>query len=159
MSVGSPWRSLRAVFATLRLIHILAAIVWVGGSIMAQFYARRLAAADPAHRLGFARDLRFVAAKVFVPSAFVVLGAGVWMVIDAPGFDFEDTFVVIGLSAVGVSLATALLYLIPGVGKAIGLMTSGRGPEAGVVIRRVNLAARAVIVVLLIAVWAMVVKP
>jgi uncharacterized membrane protein len=144
---------------TLKLIHVLAAIIWVGGSIMAQLFALRLTAAAPAHRLGFARDLRFAASRIFVPSAIVLLGAGIWMVADSPGFAFGDPFVVIGLVAVGGSLATAIGYLIPNIGRAIELMTSGRGPEAGAVIRKVALAARAVIVILLVAVWAMVVKP
>lgn len=147
------------MFETLKLIHVLAAIVWVGGSIMAQFFALRLATAEPAHRLGFAHDLRFAASRIFVPAAIVLLAAGIWMVADSPGFALGDPFVVIGLVAVGVSLATAIGYLIPNIGRAIELMTSGRGPEAGAAIRKVARAARAVIAVLLVAVWAMVLKP
>ena len=146
------------MFETYKFLHVLAAIVWVGGSIMAQFYAARLASAEPPHRLGFARDLRFASTRVLVPSGFVVLLAGSLMIGEGVG-DWDDTFVVIGLTAVGVSLATALGFLVPATSRAIRLMTSGQGPAAGALIRKVTWTARFVILVMLVAVWAMVVKP
>ena len=144
---------------TYRFIHVLAAIIWVGGSIMAQFFAARLSTAEPSHRLGFARDLRFASTRVLVPAGVVVFLAGSLMVEEDVGFEYSDPFIAIGLTAVVVSLAVALGYLIPRTSRAIRLMTSGQGPEAGAVIRRVAWTARFVILVMLVAVWAMVVKP
>lgn len=134
-------------------------MAWVGGSIASQFFAIRLKTAEPAHRLGFARDLRFTGLWLFSPAAIVLLAAGVWMVLEYDQFAFEDTWIVIGIGAVAIGLGTAIGYLLPNVKKAIDLMTSGRGPEAGAIIARVSIAARLLIVVFLIAVWAMVVQP
>jgi uncharacterized membrane protein len=147
------------MFETYKFIHVLAALIWVGGSIMAQFFAARLSSADPAHRLGFAHDLRFASTRILVPAGIVVLLAGSLMVEANAGFEYEDPFIAIGFLAVIVSLATALAFLIPATGRAIKLMKSGQGPAAGALIRKVALTARFVIVVMLVAVWAMVVKP
>lgn len=147
------------MFEAYKLIHVLAALIWVGGSIMAQFFAARLSSAEPAHRLGFARDLRFASTRIFVPSAIVVFLAGSLMIEEGLGFEYADPFVVIGLITVAVSLATALGFLIPATSRAIKLMTSGQGPAAGALIRKIAWTARFVILLMLIAVWAMVVKP
>ena len=147
------------MFETYKYLHVLAAAIWVGGSIMAQFFAARLSSAEPPHRLGFARDLRFASTRVLVPAGVVVLLAGSLMIEEGVGFAWDDTFVAIGLIAVAVSLAVALGFLIPSTSKAIRLMTSGQGPAAGALIRKVAWTARFVIVVMLVAVWAMVVKP
>jgi len=146
------------MFETYKFVHVLAAIVWVGGSIMAQFYAARLARAEPPHRLGFARDLRFASTRVLIPAGVVVLLAGSLMIGEGVG-NWDDTFVVIGLTAVAVSLTTALGFLVPATSRAIHLMTSGQGPAAGAVIRKVSWTARVLIGVMVVAEWAMVVKP
>ncbi|HSM01509.1 MAG TPA: DUF2269 family protein [Acidimicrobiia bacterium] len=147
------------MFETYKFIHVLAAIVWVGGSIMAQFFAARLSSAEPPHRLGFARDLRFASTRVLVPSGIIVFFAGSLMIEEGVGFEYADTFVAIGLLAVFVSLGIAIGFLIPATKRAINLMTSGQGPAAGVLIKKVTWTARFVILVMLVAVWAMVVKP
>jgi len=81
------------------------------------------------------------------------------MIEENAGFAWDDTFVAIGLIAVAVSLGTAIGFLVPANSRAIRLMTSGQGPAAGALIRKVTWVARFVIAVMLVAVWAMVVKP
>lgn len=144
---------------TYKYIHVLAALIWVGGSIMAQFFAARLSSASPAHRLGFARDLKFASTRVLVPSGVVVFLAGSLIIEQGAGFEYEDPFVLIGLLAVFISLGIALGFLIPATSRAIRLMTTGQGPAAGALIRKIAWTARFVILVMLVAVWAMVVKP
>ena len=76
------------LFDSIKLIHVLAAIRWVGGSILGTVYSLRARKADHCHRLGLARDLHFLGDKVFGPAAGVVFVFGVWMVIDRPAFAF-----------------------------------------------------------------------
>ena len=147
------------LFDTLRLIHVLAAIVWLGGALITQLYVVRLKSAEPAHRLGFARDLAFVGERVYAPAAIVALVAGVWMVVDRDAFEFSQAWLLIGLVGLVVTVAMAVGFMIPQTKKAIGLIESGNGPAAGGVIKKVGAASRLATLILLVVVWAMVFKP
>lgn len=144
-------------FAT--FLHVLAAVVWVGGALFILVVGFRMAAADPPHRLGFARDAVFMGRWVFTPAILVTLAAGIWMVIDADRFAFDQTWVSIGLGALVVSAGIGTGFILPRTKAAIVLAESGEGPAAAGVMRRVALAGRINAVVLLVAVWAMVAKP
>lgn len=142
-----------------KFVHVLAAIVWVGGATLAQLFAVRMAKADPAHRLGFARDMRFVSQWIFLPSALVAFVFGSLMVERSAAFDYEQAWIAIGLLGLFTAFVAAAAFLVPQIRKAIALMEAGRGPAAGAVIRRVSIVGRLVVVVLFVVVWAMVTKP
>jgi uncharacterized membrane protein len=147
-------------YEILKVIHIVAAMVWVGGVVVMRILGNRMAAAEPAHRLGFARDQRALIRGVFTPAAAVVLATGVWMVIEARAIlGFEQTWIVIGLVAVFGTMAVAHGYTVPRASRAISLMEEGRGPDAAAIMARLAPVIRLVIAVLLVAVWAMVAKP
>jgi uncharacterized membrane protein len=165
----SPWAAiLRAAsgggtalarYDILKTIHILAAMVWVGGVIVMRVIGTRMGAAEPAHRLGFARDQRALIRTVFTPAAAVVLTTGVWMVADAPVIGFGQAWIVIGLFAVVAPMGAAHAYTLPRSSRAVSLMEQGRGPEAAAIVARFTPVILAVIAVLVVAVWAMVAKP
>ena len=114
-------------FEVYKFIHILAAMAWVGGALFAQVMALRMANADPVHRLHFAKDLHFVAKWVFVPSAIVIFLAGLLAIEEArPGFDYDQTWIAIGVVGVLVSLLIAVAFLIPQLRKGINLIESSR---------------------------------
>ena len=147
------------LFDTLKLVHVLAAIVWLGGALITQAYVLRLKSAEPGHRLGFARDLVFVGQRVYAPAAAVSLVFGVWMVLDAEAFEFSQAWILIGLIGLFAAIGIATGFIIPQTKKAIGMMESGNGPAAGAIIRTVGMASRLATVVLLVTLWAMVFKP
>lgn len=145
-------------FAT--FLHVLAAIVWVGGAIFIVVSGFRMASADPAHRIGFARDAVFLGRFVFTPAIVVALGAGIWMVIDAdPAFTFGQAWVAIGLGILVVSGGIGTGFIVPRTQAALRLIESGNGPAAAGIMRRVAFAGRLNTVLLLAAVWVMVFKP
>jgi uncharacterized membrane protein len=144
------------LFEWLKWIHVLAAIVWLGGALITQLYVLRLKTAEPAHRLGFARDLLFAGQWVYVPAATVSLVFGVWMVLDRSAFTFEQTWIIIGLAA-AAGIATG--FIIPQTRRAIAFMEAGQGPQAGATIKKVGIAARLGTVILLVVLWDMVFKP
>ncbi|MBI5158203.1 MAG: DUF2269 family protein [Acidimicrobiia bacterium] len=141
------------------LIHVLAAIIWVGGAATSQVVALRLKKADPGHRLGFAKDMRFVAQWLFIPSAVVAFVFGSLLVEETPAFGYDQTWLVIGNTGLLVALLIAAGYLVPHIRKAIRLMESGQGEAAGATMRRVTVGARLVVLILIVIVWAMVAKP
>lgn len=142
-----------------KFVHVLAAITWVGGSIAAQLLALRLKSAEPGHRLGFARDMRFVSQWIFLPAALVTFLTGSLMIEETTAYDYEQAWVAIGNDGLFIAFLVAAAFLVPQTRKAVRLMEAGRGPEAGAVIGRVSWVARVLIVILSVVVWAMVTKP
>lgn len=140
-------------------IHVLAATVWAGGAATSQVVALRLKKAEPGHRLGFSRDMRFVAQWIFIPSAVIALLTGALLVEETPAFGYDQAWLIIGNAGLAVALLIAAAYLLPNIRKAIRLMESGQGEAAGAVSRRVAIGARIVVLILVVTVWAMVTKP
>lgn len=149
-----------SAFEIAKLLHIVAATVWVGGAVFTVILGFRMTTAEPAHRVGFARDMLFLGRRVFAPSVVVALGAGIWMVIDVdPIYTFEQAWIVIGLGALVASAGISTGYMLPRSRRALGMIESGDGPGAAATMRTVALASRINAGVLLVAVWAMVFKP
>jgi uncharacterized membrane protein len=146
-------------FETFKLIHVLAAMVWVGGAVTSQVFAARLKEADPAHRLGYARSMRFVSQWVFLPAAVVVYVFGSLAVEEFVPYDYDQAWIGIGTIGILLSFLTAASFLVPQIRKAVRLMEAGQGPEAGAVIGRISIVSRIVVLILLVVVWAMVTKP
>lgn len=145
------------MFETLKLIHVVAAIVWVGGGILQTIYVIRARRADLGHRLGLARDMAFLGQKVFGPASAVALLFGIWMVAERPAFAFGDAWIIIGLVALTISMGIGGAYFSPKIKALIARLESGdtSDPLLGI-ITKVAVVDQ---VILLVAVWAMVVKP
>jgi uncharacterized membrane protein len=147
------------LFETLKLIHVLAAIVWLGGGIMTQVLSLRMKTAEPPHRLGFARDMVYAGQRVFLPAAAVSLVFGVWMVLDRDAFEFSQAWILIGLIGLATTATVAAAFIIPQTKKAVSLIESGNGPAAGVIIGKVTPFVRINLLILVVVAWAMVFKP
>jgi putative copper export protein len=66
----------------LLFLHILAAIVWLGGLIMLGLLATLVLRSRDAEAVGrFVRNLCVVGPAVFAPAMLAVLGLGIWMVV------------------------------------------------------------------------------
>ena len=76
-------------------VHVLGAIVWLGGSVMMLIFGYAYRRADMDARLGFARIAEKLASIVFAAASIVVIVAGSFLV-DEAGYDFSDTWVVLG---------------------------------------------------------------
>lgn len=141
------------------LVHILAAMVWLGGGVLASVFASRMQHADPEHRIGFARFMQKVSTGIFMPAAIVVLAAGVWMVLDNEAYDFEQLWIVIGLGVVAITAAMGPLFFKPTITRGLAAMEAGDGPAVGAIMQRLGMGSKAALVLEFVAVWAMVVKP
>ena len=143
----------------LRFVHIVAAMTWVGGAFLAAVFAARTKKAAPGHALGFARGMQRFSVGLFIPASLVVLGMGIWLVIDSDVIEFTQAWIVIGLGAVAASLVLALAIVKPNRDRGVAAMEAGGGPQVGLIMRRVGMASRTAILLQFIAVWAMVTKP
>ena len=87
----------------LKLVHIVAVIVWVGGSFMLiVLFELTRRSSDEAAVLGLSRVGESVGKFVFNPAGILALGAGIWLVIEAD-FEFSEAWISIGFLGVILS--------------------------------------------------------
>lgn len=142
-------------------VHVLAAIVWVGGSIVEQaLAARAVRADDPLEVARFSSDAEFIGMRVFLPASLLVVLAGGWMVYDGP-WELSTTWVWLGLAIYLLSFLTGLGFLGPESGR-INALTAEHGvthPDVQRRIRRIIVVSRIETGWLLAVVALMVFKP
>ncbi len=95
------------IYDTLKLVHVLAVILWFGGGVMLTLVAGRasrtsLAALAPVARIGAGLGSFFGA----VSGVAFLTGVGMVLATDGPAWEWESTFIVIG---VVVFLASSVL--------------------------------------------------
>jgi uncharacterized membrane protein len=150
------------VYNWIKLVHILAAIVWVGGGIFIQIYVTRLMSAGEMTRLGlFAKDLEKIGNIVFIPASITVLIMGIVMVAYAPFIEVTDLWIILGLAGIVSTILFGSLFLGPEAGR-LGTMIEERGyddPELQSRMRRLFLVSRVDLSVIVFVVVMMVLKP
>jgi len=141
-------------------VHISAAIVWIGGAVVAQVFgilAKR--SGDPAQGAAFGQAMSFIGPKVFAPAALVVLISGAFLTEDG-NWDWSEPFVWLGIVGWAIVAFTAFAYLTRAMGRLGARMAAeGPSPELGAEMGRLVLVARVLILVLFAIVFVMVVKP
>ena len=146
----------------LHFVHVLAAMVWVGGGVILLFMGLRARSrSEPAAVSEFAKLLPYVGIRVLMPAVILVLVTGVWMVLENGEWQFSQFWVLFALVLFALAFLVGGVYLSR-VGIQLDRLTGAGSPDAA--------AARAlsgrwaagyvvVLVILLVAVWDMVFKP
>ena len=150
-------------YNALKFVHVLAAVVWVGGACTVQVYALlALRTDDPARVAAFAADTEFVGMRIFLPSSLILLVSGMFTLHDSSGaWSYSQGWVQFGLAVIALSIVVGAAYLGPEAGR-IAKATERSGvesPEVQQRIRRIFLVSRIELVLLLAVVFDMVVKP
>ena len=148
-------------YNTLKFVHVLAAITWLGGNIYAQVLATKVMAEGDAVHLGtIARDLGDLGNRLLLPAAVSVLVFGVWLVA-VSAWNFTDPWILIGLTGVAITIVTGAFFIGPEAGR-LGALAAERDPADPEIqrrIRRVVAISRIDLVVLVLVVADMVFKP
>jgi uncharacterized membrane protein len=146
-----------------KFVHVLAAVVWVGGACMVQVYALlAVRTKDPVKVAAFSSDTEFVGTRIFLPSALILLVSGLFTVHESGGlWGYGQGWVRFGLVIIALSILVGAGYLGPESGRiARATERSGVGSaEVQARIRRIFLVSRIELVLLLAVVFDMVVKP
>jgi len=150
-------------YNALKFVHVLAAVVWVGGACTVQVYAFLATRSnDPVKVAAFASDTEFVGMRVFLPSSLILLVSGMFTLHDSSGlWSYGQGWVQFALVVIALSIVVGAGYLGPEAGR-IARATERSGvdsPEVQERIRRVFLVSRIELVFLLAVVFDMVVKP
>ncbi len=144
-------------YGVFKLIHVLAAVVWVGGAAFLTIYGMRMALAAVSDRIAFARQALF-AGRVFMISAIAVLGAGVGLVIDGP-WEWSDAFISIGFLGIALGAVLGPAFYAPQSKALIADLESGDEAAAEARSKRMGMVSTLEVVFLFVVIWAMVYKP
>lgn len=106
------------VYDTLKFIHVIAAVAWVGGGLFVQYLATRLKRADDPLRLAaFAKDIEKAGLQFFMPVSLTVLVMGIVLVLYTPALGFTATWILVGLIGYAATFVTGAFFLGPTSGK------------------------------------------
>jgi uncharacterized membrane protein len=150
------------VYNTLKFIHVMAAVAWVGGGLFVQYLATRLKRADDPVRLAaFAKDIEKAGMQFFMPVSLTVLVMGIVLVLYTPALGFTDAWILVGLIGYAATFVTGAFFIGPTSG-TLAKETETEGPDSPAVqagIRKIFAISRIDQVVLLVVIADMVFKP
>lgn len=148
------------MYQLLLYVHVICAVIWVGGAVTIQAQAIMVRRSDdPAELASFARRSEQIGSRVFVPAAVVLLVAGAAMVYQA--WSFTQPWVVAAIALFVLSAAGGGLYMGPRAKRAAQLFDS-EGPssvEARHLAQRLFLVSRLELVSFAVVLALMVFKP
>jgi uncharacterized membrane protein len=149
------------VYDTLKLIHILAAVIWVGTGLYFQYAGTRLRRAGTPEQIASLAGNVAAAAPLMIASSITVLVAGVVLVLYAPGLDFTDTWIWLGLLGYAATFVTGMFVIRPRADRLAAVMAS-EGPTSATaqgLIAGLFAISRVDQVVLVVVIAVMVFKP
>jgi uncharacterized membrane protein len=142
-------------------VHVLAAVIWVGGALMIQAFALRILRTRDARRMAeFAKDSEVIGMRLFIPATWLLLLAAIGMMINLD-LSWGQNWIVFSLIAWALSFVVGAGFLGPESGR-IAAIIEREGPESPAAqarISRILLISRCEVVILLAVVVNMVVKP
>lgn len=146
----------------LKFLHVCGAIAWVGGGLGLLILSRRLVAAgDHATLLKAGEHSQALGTRLFMPASLVTIGAGVAMVATTPQIGFTDLWILMGFGGVVLSGVAQMTLSSKAEARFVAAATDHGvdSPEVARAARGLTLGSVADITVLVLVVWAMVVKP
>jgi uncharacterized membrane protein len=142
------------------LLHILAAMVWVGGGVMLAVQSTRvLRERDPVAVARFVGTMGVVGPAVLAPATVLVVGVGVWMVLDSSAWGFDQTWVKLAIWLFAGAFLIGVAFQSRAALKADRAAKPGDTSEALRQLSRWSWGYRAILLLLLVATWDMVMKP
>jgi len=148
-------------YSWLKSVHVLAAVMWVGGSVMLTLLGiMTIGLRDPVRLTQFTKQVAFLGGRYFPPLSIMVVGFGFWMVQERH-LGYDAAWLKIGIAGWIASFVIGAGYLGPHASKLAKLLDQ-RPPEDDEVqdlIKRILLVARIDAVILLVVVFDMTAKP
>jgi len=145
----------------LHLIHVLAAMVWLGGgSVLVLVAARTRSSSNPEAIAEFARLIPYIGIRVLGPAWIVVLVTGVGMVLLSSEWRFTQLWILIALGLFAVAFLIGAVFMSQA-GIRLDRAARGNDPQANLpsLLQRWLVGYSVVLAVLLVAVWDMIFKP
>jgi uncharacterized membrane protein len=154
-AANTPW------YFVYMMLHVGAAVVWVGGGLFITICAVLAELAnDDDQLLQIGHWAETVAGRLFPAMSFVVLGFGIAMT-SKGDIPYNQFWIIFGLVAWALSAATGILFLAPE-SKRLNKAAAEHGPKAPEVqarLRRILLVVRVDVALMFLIVFDMVAKP
>jgi uncharacterized membrane protein len=146
-------------FELLLFLHVAAAIIWVGGGLMMQFFGIRASMSGDPRRLGeLGEDIEWIANRVFIPASLGAFVTGILLVVESDFYGFGDDWIVMGLVLYAATFLAGVLFLGPESGR-LGKLKEEGSHEVDPRTLRLVMLARLDLVLLFGIVYVMTVKP
>lgn len=140
--------------------HVVSVIVWVGGGVMLQILLARASKIGPEAVSSFSQAAEWTSQRVFMPASFAALAFGIWAVIAGP-YTFGEGWIIAGFVGYALSALNGMAVLGP-TSRKMKEASATRGPNDPAVMqlaRRIDIAGKIDLVILVLVVFNMVVKP
>ena len=116
------------MYQLLLFVHIVCAVIWVGGAFYAQLLAIRVSRSPDLSELPhLARHVDFIGTRVIGPAAILLFVAGVGMTLQA--WSFGQTWIAVSVALWVLSVVMGAVYLGPRVKRAAELFEA-EGPTS-----------------------------
>jgi uncharacterized membrane protein len=148
------------LYEWLLLLHILGAIVWLGGLVVLNVLATlAVRGGEPATVARFVANLRVVGPLTLAPSMAAVIGFGIWLVLDSGAWEFGQAWIWVALILFGAAFLVGAGFQGRAAIAAQRAAESGDHREAARQLVRWSWGMRLILVLLVVVVWDMVFKP
>jgi uncharacterized membrane protein len=149
------------MYEFLLTIHVLAAVIWVGGGIAMHILGRRVLKRGNSEEIyKFSGEVNTVAMRLYAPTSLILLVAGILLVNEA-GYEFSQLWITLAFLGWIFSFVVGVGYYGPQ-DKKLQALVAADGPTApGVVtnVRQALFVNQIEILILLLVVVDMTVKP
>jgi uncharacterized membrane protein len=150
----------QTLYDWLLFLHVLAAMVWIGGGVMLAAIATRvLRDPDPAAAGRFTASLRVLGPLVLAPATVAVLGLGIGLVVDSDAWDFGQLWLQLGLALFAAAFLIGAVWQSRTALAATRAAERDNNTEARRQLRRWSWGYRLIVLLLVAAVWDMTTKP
>ncbi len=143
---------------TLLVLHILGVATWFGANIVLVSNARRSAEAAADIRRWWAETLDFMSRTLYPAAGMTVLFTGIGLVLDSSAYEFSDTFVTVGFTAIIVGIVLGVTVFGPNARRTVEAIDSSDETSEHSINRKVGIFGSIDTLVLVVAVAAMVSK-
>jgi uncharacterized membrane protein len=149
------------MYELLLTIHVLAAVVWVGGGIAMHILGRRvLKRGDSTEIYEFSKEINIIGLRLYAPVSLVLLIAGILLVNEA-GYEFSQLWITLGFLGWIVSFLVGIGYYGPQDKKLQALVVADGPTAPGVLgnVRQALFVNQIEILILVLVVVVMTTKP
>ena len=148
------------MYQLLLFVHIVCAVIWVGGAAYAQLLAFRVTRSDdPSELPRLAFHIEYIGTRVFLPAAVLLFIAGSAMTLQA--YNFGKPWIAVSVALWVLSAVVGAVYLGPRVKRAAELFEA-EGPtsqEGRELINRLFIVSRLELIWFAVIIALMTFKP
>jgi len=156
------------IYTTLKTLHVLSIIVWIGGMVFAHFFLRpAVAQLEPAARVRLMHDVLGRFFQAVLVASLLTLASGVWMLgrvakqVVQSGGSFEMPLAWTVMSVLGIAMVAIFMYirfaLYKKLGRAVAASEWAAGGSALAQIRNwvsINLGLGVVVLLVTLMRWS-----